>query len=563
MATTVGRSRGTSAAEESNIDAFVKATTAWGSQHANCTFAELNRDAVAECGFNHVLFLGSKDELGKAFGPAEDDAKAGALALVDCWELGSNPLFKAALKQAGEGKITTTFVESDTVGYGGGPLRVMIGVLPARATRHNTPCRPDVITTLVRAAVGEVASAEGTNLAVVPLTQAGRDEFAVASAVARGAINPFNAKGGAAETGYVKGKGTDVCVFFPHTLSAKAAGDLAAVAQCVQVTMRLVEAPTNLVDTTTFPQIAIDLATQTGAANGGKVTAQVIRGEELREQGYGGVYGVGKAAEFPPALVTLHYTPAAGKGAAKKKIALVGKGIVYDTGGLAVKTPCTFMCGMKRDMGGAAAVFGGFLAAVALQSPHEVTCTLCLADNAIGPRSFRNDDILRLRSGKTVEINNTDAEGRLVLADGVYHASALIPGFTPDVIMDMATLTGAQLIGVGRRHAAVYTGSDAWEAAATKAGKLTGDTCHPIVYAPEFHEPEFASKVADFRNLMAQTNNAGISCAGAFIEMNLAKEYKGDFVHFDIAGVAYDNEWGATAYGVTLLAQLLTTADLP
>merc|ERR1711977_144477 len=101
------------------------------------------------------------------------------------------------------------------------------------------------------------------------------------------------------------------------------------------------------------------------------------------------------------------------------------------------------MCGMKRDMGGAGSVFSSFLAAVRMGADYELSCTLCLADNAIGPRSFRNDDILTLKSGLTVEVNNTDAEGRLVLGDGVYHASAEL-SFTPDVIIDMATLTGAQ-----------------------------------------------------------------------------------------------------------------------
>jgi len=323
---------------------------------------------------------------------------------------------------------------------------------------------------------------------------------------------------------------------------------LGVVAKNIQLAARLVDAPTNLLDTLSFAEIAQKL----GAKLGYKFSA--IQGEELREQGYGGIYAVGKAAEYPPVLVTLSYTPENGIDP-QKKIALVGKGMVYDTGGLAIKTPATGMFGMKCDMGGAAAVFGGFLTAVQLKAPQAVDCVLCLADNAVGPRSFRNNDIIIFKSGRSCEVANTDAEGRLILADGVYHAANEI-GVAPSLIIDMATLTGAQGIATGVHHAALYTDSEEWEGKMLDFGKKSGDLLFPIVFAPEFHEKEYASKVADGKNLMARTNNAGVSCAGHFINVNVGKNYKGAHVHIDLASPAFQGEQG-TGYGVTLLARTL------
>lgn len=331
-------------------------------------------------------------------------------------------------------------------------------------------------------------------------------------------------------------------VFFPSASLTRKAENLKAIANNTQVSMRLMDAPTNLLDTVTFPEIASRFASKMG------FEFSIIQGEDLREQGYGGVYGVGKAAEFPPALVTLSYKP---KGMSnKEKIALVGKGIVYDTGGLAIKAPATNMCGMKHDMGGSAIVFGGFLTAVALEVDREVTCTLCLADNAIGPRAQRNDDIIRFKSGITCEINNTDAEGRIVLADGVFHASTL----NPALIIDMATLTGAQMIATGKYHAGLFTGSDEIEEKFMASGIKTGDLLMPILYAPEFSNAEYNSKVADYRNSVRNRMNAQASCAGQFIANNL-KHFKGEFAHIDLAGPASKAEQ-ATGYGIGILVDI-------
>lgn len=179
-------------------------------------------------------------------------------------------------------------------------------------------------------------------------------------------------------------------------------------AEGVRLACRLVDTHPEELTTTAFAQECHDLFDDDET-----VTIEEIVGEELKEKGYGGIYNVGKGATHPPRLVILTYEPPKNvlteESEEQSAITLVGKGIVYDTGGLAIKSR-TGMCGMKHDMGGAAGVLGGFTAAVRLRTPRKIRLMLCLAENAIGPNSVRNDDIITQYSGKTVEINNSDAE---------------------------------------------------------------------------------------------------------------------------------------------------------
>ena len=169
----------------------------------------------------------------------------------------------------------------------------------------------------------------------------------------------------------------------------------------------------------------------------------------------------------------------------------------------------------------------------------------------MGPESTRPDDILHMYSGKTVEVNNTDAEGRLVLADGVAYASKHLK---PHVIVDLATLTGAQLMATGRKHAAIMSNHEGLESSAVIAGRESGDLVHPIPYCPEFFRGEFKSKVADMKNSVKDRMNAQTSFAGQFIGNHLNK-YKGQWLHVDIAGPSTSRERG-TGYGVALLLRL-------
>ena len=207
---------------------------------------------------------------------------------------------------------------------------------------------------------------------------------------------------------------------------------------------------------------------------------------------------------------------------------------------------------MKRDMGGAAAVAGAVLALAEGKSKDHVIGVLALAENAIGPDAYRPDDILDMHSGKTVEINNTDAEGRLVLADAVSYVGRR---FKPDVIMDAATLTGAQLIATGYRHAAIVSNREGLEKRAVEVGRSTGDLTHPLPFAPEFYQDEFKSKVADMKNSVANRMNAQSSCAAQFIYAHI-QDLDVPWLHIDLAGPASREERG-TGYGVALLAELV------
>lgn len=149
---------------------------------------------------------------------------------------------------------------------------------------------------------------------------------------------------------------------------------------------------------------------------------------------------------------------------------------------------------MKHDMGGSAGVLGAFQAAVQLKLPKKITLLLAIVENAIGPKSVRHDDIITMKSGKTVEVNNTDAEGRLILSDCVSHASSEIGKV--DVILDMATLTGAVMITTGNKHAGVLAKTNELETRILSAGAKSGDFVFPLLYAPEFLKSEFDSKVA-------------------------------------------------------------------
>ena len=289
-------------------------------------------------------------------------------------------------------------------------------------------------------------------------------------------------------------------------------------------------------------QIADELAEQ-------GVTYTEIKGDELRQKGYGGIMGVGMGARCPPRMIVMTYT----NGDAKEHIALCGKGVVYDTGGLALKSKVG-MCGMKHDCGGSAGVLGGFVAAVKAQIPAKLTLILAIVENSIGPESFRNDDILTMKSGKTVEINNTDAEGRLILADCVSHASNQLEDV--DLIVNMATLTGAQCVTTGSCHAGIMTKTKELEDRVVDAGLKTGDLTFPMLYAPELLKKEFKSTVADMKNSVANRMNAQASCAGHFIESHIDEAFLGDWCHVDMAGPDSRSDGRATGYGVALVLGL-------
>ncbi|KAI6221406.1 CYTOSOL-AP domain-containing protein [Aphelenchoides fujianensis] len=290
---------------------------------------------------------------------------------------------------------------------------------------------------------------------------------------------------------------------------------------------------------------------------GVKKTIIKASGEELLKRGFGGIYHVGKAARHPPVFACFSYTPAN----ASESYALVGKGIVYDTGGMQIKGK-TAMPSMKVDMGGAAALLGAFCTLVKSGFQQELHCLLCIAENSVSPDANRPDDIITLLSGKTVEVNNTDAEGRLVLADGVFYAKNVLKCGT---IVDMATLTMAQQYATGKYHAAVMANKDALELEAIKAGKKSGDLVHPLPYAPELHfESNLKSAVADMKNAQLGAMDGPPSCIAAlFIGAHIDFAQDVDWLHVDILSPAFTSD-RASGFGVPIVCSLLSKhLDVP
>jgi probable aminopeptidase NPEPL1 len=428
-------------------------------------------------------------------------------------------------------RVRDAMLEATTPGDGGASAetwiedrKIVLGVLPEVCSRHNSPSRAWAIPGLAKKAKGDVFV-----LMLVDSPELGR-----AAALAASRAFPLYDARSTEDTQrsvLIAARSPDGFVSDP-TMQAAIDG--------IRMAARLVDLPPNFLHTDAFVDEALQLAGELGPC----VDTTVIREAELRSGGFGGLIGVGGAAVHGPALVALTYRPKA----ATRHVAWVGKGIVYDTGGLSLKGK-TGMPGMKCDMGGAAAVIGAFGAAVRSGVDYAITAVLCLAENSIGSRATRPDDVLHMKSGKTVEVNNTDAEGRLVLADGVAWVCEV---HSPDVLIDLATLTGAALVATGKAHAALYCSDADLEALAVVRGRSVGEPCHPLIYAPELFRKEFRSSVADMRNSVKDRGNAQASCAGQFIGNHLPEDAP-PWLHMDIAGTAWDAETRGTGYGVALL----------
>lgn len=263
--------------------------------------------------------------------------------------------------------------------------------------------------------------------------------------------------------------------------------------------------------------------------------------QRLLDEACGGLIGVGQGSANPPRLVHLEYAPEG----AKRHIALVGKGITFDTGGISLK-PAASMLGMKYDMSGAGSVIATVVAAARLGLPVRLSGYCCLAENMPSSTALKPDDVLVLRGGTSVEVTNTDAEGRLVLADGLVLASEA----KPDLIIDIATLTGAQVVALGNRTTGVMGNDDAQTAAIVAAGERTGETMWAMPI-PEELEERLESNVADLVNSKPGDRSAGMLFAAAFLERFVGEDADGapiPWIHLDIAG---PSENGGGAYGYT------------
>jgi len=318
----------------------------------------------------------------------------------------------------------------------------------------------------------------------------------------------------------------------------------------------LVNAPPVDLYPETFVERALELA------DGLPVTTEVLTEAELDDGGYGGILSVGKGSARPPRLMVVRYAP----DAASQHLALVGKGITFDSGGLSLKPP-TSMPTMKYDMTGAATALAVVLEAARRGLPVRVTAWLCLAENMPSGSALRPGDVLRTWNGTTVEVTNTDAEGRLVLADGLSAAAAE----NPDLIVDLATLTGAARIAMGERTTAVMGDDDAVRAVIEAAAR-SDESMWAMPLPPELRSV-LDSDIADLTNAKPGYTAGGMMVAGHFLR-GFVGTPGGDgpgarigWAHLDLAGPAYHSgaPYGGTGRGPTGVAvrtMLTLTADL-
>jgi leucyl aminopeptidase len=279
---------------------------------------------------------------------------------------------------------------------------------------------------------------------------------------------------------------------------------------------------------------------------------------DLARDGFGGLIAVGAASPDAPRFVRLDYRP---EGApvrgrdARRPIVLIGKGITYDTGGISIK-PRESMVSMKTDMAAAAAVLAAICACPELGVARPVTALLPIAQNSFGADSYRPADVVTVYGGRTVEILNTDAEGRIVLADAIAYADAMLD---PEVIVDLATLTGAATLGLGRRNAALFDTASRVAAALVTAGDAAGELAWRMPLVEEYRHT-LDSPIADLRHVPVEPVGGGAITAALFL-----REFAGGrpWVHLDIAGTArsdreeHEMPRGATGFGARLVLRWL------
>ena len=311
----------------------------------------------------------------------------------------------------------------------------------------------------------------------------------------------------------------------------------------------LVHTPANIKSPAWMAAQSVLVAT----ANGLK--SRVREERELEKEGFGGILAVGQSSrDRGPRFIELSYAP---RGSAKwPHVVLVGKGIVFDTGGISLKRPYDIMIAMKSDMAGVAGIIGTMSTLGVTKPRVRVTALLACAENTISGTAQRPSDVITHFGGITVEVKDTDAEGRLVLADALAYAAEVLK---PDVVIDMATLTGAATLGLGRQYAALYSNDDELALELETAGLASGDRAWRMPLIEDYRE-SLRSEIADLSNISSGGVGAGSITAALFLQ-----HFVGDYrwAHLDIAGSgrsevdAGENIKGGTGYGVRLLTEWL------
>ncbi|WP_022872576.1 leucyl aminopeptidase [Nesterenkonia alba] len=420
---------------------------------------------------------------------------------------------------------------------------VLIGVGPLTG-EPDGGVSPEALRRAAGSAVRQLSGADAVALALPAATV--EQVSAVAEGAVLGAYNFPHFRG--SEEARSKTPVAEIAVLTElkdkHT--KQAVSRAAVVGDAVRATRDLVNTPPSHLYPESFAETVLQAAKST------KVKTKVWDVKDLQKEGFGGLLGVGGGSSRGPRMVRMEHSPSR----PVAHIALVGKGITFDSGGLSLK-PSNAMTTMKLDMAGAASVAAVVLAAAELNLPVKVTGWLCLAENMPSATAQRPEDVITIYGGKTVEVLNTDAEGRLVLADGIVAASEE----HPDAIIDIATLTGAQMIALGNRTVGAMGAEDLREDlvdAAQEAGESLWGM--PI---PEEAISTFDSDVADLTNTGAR--EGGMLNAAAFLREFVGQKPGADpkaldpesqripWVHLDIAGPSFNSKgpWGYTPKGGT------------
>ncbi len=296
------------------------------------------------------------------------------------------------------------------------------------------------------------------------------------------------------------------------------------------------------------------------AAEAGGVAITVWDEQDIERERLGGLRGVSLGSDEPPRLIKFVYTPTNASARTKlPTLALVGKGITFDSGGLSLK-PSDSMITMKSDMSGAGAVLSVMSIIGRLEPACRVIGYCCVTENMPGPSAFKLGDVLTARNGKTVEIHNTDAEGRLVLMDGL----SLAAEDRPDAIVDLATLTGAQIVALGMDITAIMGNNESLSAQVQAAAKRAGEEMWPLPLPPKYRK-HLDSSIADMKNI-GNPGQAGSSVAGLFLQEFVDGR---PWVHLDIAGPSFTsgdegiNTKGGTGVAVRTLIELIESFEPP
>ncbi|WP_129669191.1 leucyl aminopeptidase [Phytoactinopolyspora endophytica] len=442
---------------------------------------------------------------------------------------GAEPVDKAfkgtlteTLRQLGASGKADEVIKVPALGKMKAPVVVAVGVGSSAA--DGTPAHREAI----RRAAGAAARAlSGTKSAAFALpVGSAEDAAAVVEGVLLGAYS-FDA--------YKSGDATpplEAVTLVGAGVKAKAVKDAVTRAEAVGTAVNRARDWVNMPPRDLFPKAFADTSTKLGKA--AKLNVEVLDEKSLAKGGYGGLIGVGQGSANPPRLVRLSYRPTR----AKKHVVLVGKGITFDSGGLSLK-PSDSMATMKCDMGGAAAVVAATLAIAEIAPKVAVTAYAAMAENMPSGDAQRPSDVITMYGGKTVEVLNTDAEGRLVLADALVRSGE----DEPDLIVDVATLTGAAVVALGPRVSGIMSNDDDLSERVHDAAERAGEQMWPLPLPPELRE-KLDSAVADIANI--GDRNGGALQAGLFL-----KEFVPEGVpwaHLDIAGPAFND---SAPYGYT------------